>query len=817
MALNSKGESAISIDSDKDEKHDNAYDDNIGDSVNIDHNVDYTIKADNVEDDIIDNTIKADNIEDNTIHNVTKAANVKDDASDETIKPDNVEDDIIDNTIKADNVEDDTIHNATKADNVKDDASDETIKPDNVEDDIIDNTIKADNVEDDTIHNATKAANVKDDASDETIKPDNVEDDIIDNTIKADNVEDDTIHNATKADNVKDDASDETIKPDNIEDETDGDIIRCDNVEDDHIKDPVQDNHVDQVTQLGSITQSNNMSETENATLEIKTMDNAVLLESHKESLTKVDSVVSLSNTQSESLAQADNVILIDDTDASTAQTSGLGDEDINNDSIKYYSGENKSNKSTQHVRQYLGIDNLRSQLKEAIEYSNVSRVEEVLEVCTSQRHVSTAVQHLSCSFLNHTLDADVLKVLLDYTCTHHGQGAKGLMALCFACLYGKPDCVYTLLKFGVDPMQFRMYNVECPLLTVLKLCKKNPEIKPEWITIIRLLIEVGMCDVNHIAFGMTGQFIHMAASLDCPEILELFIENGADIDSINEENKLPIHLAVISGKIENIRLLLRHGADINVETSSGLTCLTLAFLFKQFNILEFLLDQGANPDCIDIDGISPFHLALDDDHLIDKVLPKMLEISRKNGGVGINVQCTWTGESLLMCAVQKSCKAVQFLLENNVDLNTEARLGQTAIWFAVKTNNIAACRSLINVNANLNIICNAKHLYNPQTPIQLAVEQGEWQICRMLIQGGCRLDSYRYNNPNRLPASLENNKDMLDYIKGCINTVQSLGRLTKLAIRQHLGSYVEKKLENLPYPKSLKDYIINVADVDDF
>ena len=63
-------------------------------------------------------------------------------------------------------------------------------------------------------------------------------------------------------------------------------------------------------------------------------------------------------------------------------------------------------------------------------------------------------------------------------------------------------------------------------------------------------------------------------------ETAKVLLENGATIDSMNNENWTPLHFAAKNGNIETFKLLLRYNADMSLKTIYGKTPYALAQKF---------------------------------------------------------------------------------------------------------------------------------------------------------------------------------------------------------------------------------------------
>ena len=77
---------------------------------------------------------------------------------------------------------------------------------------------------------------------------------------------------------------------------------------------------------------------------------------------------------------------------------------------------------------------------------------------------------------------------------------------------------------------------------------------------------------------GMTP--LHLASSLGHTRIVEILLENRADIDMVTvATGETALHLATSGGHITTVKLLLERGAAVNKATNEGKTCLMVGYL----------------------------------------------------------------------------------------------------------------------------------------------------------------------------------------------------------------------------------------------
>lgn len=94
---------------------------------------------------------------------------------------------------------------------------------------------------------------------------------------------------------------------------------------------------------------------------------------------------------------------------------------------------------------------------------------------------------------------------------------------------------------------------------------------------------------------------------------LEKILEAKAElIDALSKEGETPIFRACANGNIEAVELLLDFEADITIPCSScmNMTCLHIAATDTESEIVELLLENGADPNAKTSDGATPLHCA---------------------------------------------------------------------------------------------------------------------------------------------------------------------------------------------------------------
>jgi ankyrin repeat protein len=151
---------------------------------------------------------------------------------------------------------------------------------------------------------------------------------------------------------------------------------------------------------------------------------------------------------------------------------------------------------------------------------------------------------------------------------------------------------VKLLLKGGADPNSTEQ---GLTALTIAALVR-SPEIS-------QLLIDNG-ADVNGIDQGGLTALHHIAGMGDCASI-NVLVLNGAQVDAVDRFGLTPLMWSVQKGNADVVKCLIGHGAGVNRQPRGGLTPLMKAVWSDDPAIVQLLLDAGADPslqtDCGDI------------------------------------------------------------------------------------------------------------------------------------------------------------------------------------------------------------------------
>ncbi|XP_033231273.1 ankyrin-1-like [Belonocnema kinseyi] len=226
---------------------------------------------------------------------------------------------------------------------------------------------------------------------------------------------------------------------------------------------------------------------------------------------------------------------------------------------------------------------------------------------------------------------------------------------------------------------------------------------------------------------------LYIAAYYGHKRVVEILLEKGADPNNFKcyEPHLTPLHAAAQGGHDQIVELLLKCGAKVNLEInidSDEILCTPILAAARggHERIVEMLLHYGAN--------------------IKTKVLPSHVSFTK-------NIECIFSSEEksesktflestigytpLHFAAQVGNTKIVEMLLRHGADVNSMSDI-VTPLTVALKKKHEKIVQILLKAGANVNLRASTKQEF----PLHCAIEMGNEQIVRELIDSGARIDS---------------------------------------------------------------------------
>ena len=195
---------------------------------------------------------------------------------------------------------------------------------------------------------------------------------------------------------------------------------------------------------------------------------------------------------------------------------------------------------------------------------------------------------------------ADVNSKGAKMTLIHDGREFKlRSCPLLWAIVQCDAAIVKVLLEAGADPTMSTAFFTHA--------VKSGDEV------ILRDLLEAvaGESGILGGDFHIHGSFLQAARS--APHLLNILVQYGADINSIDSEGDTDL-MKALRGKVSFcvVERLLAFGANVNLSNSrTGITPLILAITCNSpQTVIELLLEKGADPHCKDRKGQNALYCA---------------------------------------------------------------------------------------------------------------------------------------------------------------------------------------------------------------
>ena len=222
---------------------------------------------------------------------------------------------------------------------------------------------------------------------------------------------------------------------------------------------------------------------------------------------------------------------------------------------------------------------------------------------------------------------ADAMRLLLEHQADPNVKNQSGSTALIWSVT--QTAKVRLLLEHGADPNLAS--NKRRTALLVAAMSDDSAEI-------VRLLISKG-ADIHATDFLKTTS-LKAAAFGNDTQTIKLLIDAGIDVNAADLPGLTPLMMAAgWNGNVEAVKLLLAKGANVNAVSRpvmglptriapskfGNLTALLMAAPFGPPELIQTLLDAGAQVNGVDVRGMSPLMLAVANDHQDPAVISMLL------------------------------------------------------------------------------------------------------------------------------------------------------------------------------------------------
>lgn len=271
---------------------------------------------------------------------------------------------------------------------------------------------------------------------------------------------------------------------------------------------------------------------------------------------------------------------------------------------------------------------------------------------------------------------SDILfKKLIEYGLDIHAKDRRGNGILHYV-LKSRKERLVNSVKLLIDKHIDCSHQDRFGRTSIMQKLRHSKEMEQ----VIELIVQNG-ADVN--ARNRQGKTALMY-NLQSPEICSLLIRIGADLDIKDNRGKSLISELIKGSSVEAITLFLENGLDINKRSKNGRTSLFYAIYPRNEKKLDFLIQKGGKANISDINGQTPLMKAVNTNIEIVKTLI--------DNGADINAKDNH-GTSVLMYAatlgkLEIRDKMIMFLINSGASIQAKNNEGNTAFDFYINLVN---------------------------------------------------------------------------------------------------------------------------------
>ncbi|XP_023313583.1 ankyrin-3-like [Trichogramma pretiosum] len=355
---------------------------------------------------------------------------------------------------------------------------------------------------------------------------------------------------------------------------------------------------------------------------------------------------------------------------------------------------------------------------------------------------------HLACMSGCEDVVRKFLELGQDPTCV---VAETGDTPLHLALAHYKSEVAKLLLRSGADP-NWANKDGSTPLHVICKKDKFNDHI------LVKMLFEVS--DAIHKTVRVDAQDnlgnspLHLALTDGYKKmIVELLLRSGANPNLTNAEGLTPLHIIckrderVDHGMADILFKISREKhqmVQVDAQDKTGQTPLHYAVSHDcKKQIVQLLLENGANPNLSNSEGSTPLHIICKRDELNDGVLANILfEISDKRHQPLQVDTVDNSGQTALHYAVAKGCKVqiVRVLLNNSADPNLANAQGLTPLHIICQRDDefgLAKIFFELNEEVNQLVHVDAQDHLGRTALHYVLTDDCETKIVRVLIKNG--------------------------------------------------------------------------------
>ncbi|XP_067652901.1 ankyrin repeat domain-containing protein 50-like [Haliotis asinina] len=310
----------------------------------------------------------------------------------------------------------------------------------------------------------------------------------------------------------------------------------------------------------------------------------------------------------------------------------------------------------------------------------------------------------------------------------------------------------------------------------------------------VKQILAAGNVDINTRGEWESSTPLMEATRNGHRDVVKFLVDRGANVSLVNEEGDNILHLACAGGDLETVKLILSLKAvDINSRGDLSKTPVMVAAHGGHSDVVEFLVDRGANVSLVDSDGDNVLHLACysGDLETVEHILSLNkvdINATNINGQTAIKIAKDWQYEQVvdlleswvtpshtdrniysaikdgdlerlnrilaaghvdinmrtgrlnwtlvMVAALQGQSDVVKFLMDRGANVSLVDKYGNNALHWACSSGDLDTVKLILSENMK---IINSRG-YGSTTPVMLAAVKGQSDVMKLLLDRGANV-----------------------------------------------------------------------------